>query len=42
MSTSAKLIFLCGNWTDVEAWVDEDQAGFTGSERGWLWIHRAA
>src|SRR5262245_57613843 len=29
-------------WTDVAKWVDEEEESFTGRERGWLWIHRAA
>lgn len=29
------------HWADVASWVDEEEEGFTGGERGWLWIHRA-
>ena len=28
-------------WTDVARRVDEEEDGFTGRERGWLWIHGA-
>jgi hypothetical protein len=28
------------HWADVAGWVDEEQEGFTGRERGWLWIHQ--
>ena len=30
------------HWADVAKWVDEEDESFTGNERGWLWIHRAA
>lgn len=28
------------HWADVAKWVDQEEEGFTGRERGWLWIHR--
>jgi hypothetical protein len=28
-------------WSDVAMLVDEEDEGFTGRARGWLWIHRA-
>ena len=30
------------DWTDVAKWVEEEEDKFTGRQRGWLWIHRAA
>lgn len=30
------------DWADVAKWVDEADEEFTGRDRGWLWIHRAA
>jgi hypothetical protein len=31
-----------GDWIDVMGWVENDEEKLARTERGWLWIHRAA